>query len=364
MINSELSKHAILSQWIKENITSGTFSLGDKIPSENELASQFEYSRQTVRQAIGTLVAEGILVREQGSGTYVRIPSRKTSTDRTMRVGVITTYLDDYIFPNIIHGIEEVLTDNDFTLSLGITHNKPSDEENCLQQMMLSGVDGFIIEGTKSALPNANERLYSLLNEKNIPTVFINGYYSNYCDSYIVMDDVKASEMLTDILIQNGHTHIGGIFKSDDIQGLKRYEGLLKTTRANNIVLNDTSIIWYTTEDFRYLFDGSFDHVILERLKGITAVICYNDLVAAALIRLLKRNGQIVPEDISLVSFDNSFLAKQMVCNLTSVVFPFKKIGKLAAQLLLKRMSNPLISEKVMLEPTVKIRQSVKKIIN
>ncbi len=360
MTNKELSKHAAISEWIKENVINGNFAVGEKIPSENELASRFGFSRQTVRQAIGTLVAEGILLREQGSGTYVSKPIKNSSNIKTMRVGVITTYLDDYIFPSIIHGIEEVLTDNDYTLSLGITHNKPADEENCLQQMMQSGVDGLIIEGTKSALPNSNENLYNILREKNIPTVFINGYYSGYSDSYIVMDDVKAGGMLIDLLIQNGHTHIGGIFKSDDVQGLKRYEGILKTAKANNIVMDDTSIIWYTTEDFQYLFDGNFDKIVLDRLKGITAMVCYNDQVASALLRLLKRNGLTVPDDVSLVSFDNSFLAKQMVCNLTSIIYPSKKIGRLAAQLLLKCMNNPLLSEKIILEPSIKVRDSIK----
>jgi GntR family transcriptional regulator of arabinose operon len=362
MTNSEVSKHVALSQWIKDNINNGTYIVGEKIASENELASLFGYSRQTVRQAIGTLVSEGILVREQGSGTYVSIPKVKSPSEKTMRVGVITTYFDDYIFPSIIHGIEEVLTDNGYTLTLGITHNKPSNEENCLQQMMNSGVDGLIIEGTKSALPNANDKLYNELKEKNIPIVFINGYYSNHNDSYIVMDDVKSAEMLTDILIQHGHTHIGGIFKSDDIQGIKRYEGILKTAKANNIAINDTSIIWYTTEDFHYLFDGDFDTILLERLKDITAVVCYNDQVAAAFIRLLNRNGLTVPDDVSLVSFDNSFLAKQMVCNLTSIIYPSKKIGKKAAQLLCKRMSNPFYTENLKIEPTVKLRNSVKQL--
>lgn len=231
MNNNEISKHAALSQWIKTNITNNTFAPGDKIPSENELASKFGISRQTVRQAIGNLVSDGFLVREQGSGTFVSIPVKKIAVEKTMRVGVITTYLDDYVFPSIIHGIDEVLTGNGYTMTLGITHNKPSNEENCLLQMMQSGVDGLIVEGTKSALPNSNEALYKQLKEKNIPTVFINGYYSNYRDSYIVLDDIKAGEIVTDILIQNGHTQVGGIFKSDDLQGIRRYEGLLKTLK-------------------------------------------------------------------------------------------------------------------------------------
>ncbi len=360
MTNKEQSKHAALSQWIKENIANNTFKVGEKIPSENELASQFMISRQTVRQAIGTLVTEGILIREHGSGTYVSLPGKKISAGKTMRIGVITTYLDDYVFPSIIHGIEEVLTNNGYTLSLGITHNKPSDEEKSLIQMMQSGVDGLIVEGTKSALPNPNERLYEQLKEKNVPTVFINGYYRNYKDSYIILNDIKAGEMVTDILIENGHTSIGGIFKSDDFQGIKRYEGLLKSIKQNNLAINDTSIIWYTTEDFNYFFEGSMDKIILDRLNGVTGVVCYNDLVAAALMRLLKRNGLLVPEDISFVSFDNSFLAKHMVCNLTSIVYPAKKVGRKAAQVLLQNINDPQKPEHIKLKPFLKIRDSIR----
>ncbi len=363
MINNELSKHAVLSHWIKENIENNTFKIGEKIPSENELASRFMISRQTVRQAIGTLVAEGILVREHGSGTYVRLPGPKVSAEKTMRIGVITTYLDDYVFPGIIHGIEEILTNNGYTLSLGITHNKPADEENCLVQILQSGVDGLIVEGTKSALPNPNERFYEQIEEKRIPIVFINGYYRGYNGSCILLDDVKAGEMLTNILIENGHSLIGGIFKSDDQQGIGRYEGLLKSVKKNNLSVNDDSIIWYTTEDFNYFFEGRMDKIILDRLNGMTGVVCYNDLAAAALVRLLKRNGKAVPEDLSVVSVDNSFLAKQMVCNLTSIVYPAKKIGRKAAQLLLQHINHSKKPEQVILEPYMKIRDSVKKLI-
>ncbi len=361
MSNEKIAKHLLLSQWIKDNISNQTFLVGDKIPSENELSNLFGYSRQTVRQAIGNLVSEGILTREHGSGTYVNLkPLLKPNPSKTMRVGVITTYLDDYIFPSIIHGIEEVLTVNGYTMSLGITHNKPSNEENCLHSMIQTGVDGIIIEGTKTALPNMNESLYEELKERNIPTVFINGFNGSNVKSYVVMDDRKAGELALDYLNANGHTHIGGIFKSDDIQGIKRYEGLLKSLKKNNHTLHDNSMIWYTTEDFKYFFDGSMDKIIMERLKDVTAVVCYNDQVAAGLIKVLKRNHLSVPDDKSIISFDNSFLAKEMVCNLTSVIHPSKKIGKKAALILQKRMEDYSYEEEVILEPSLKIRESVK----
>lgn len=110
------------------------------------MASRFMISRQTVRQAIGTLVAEGILIREHGRGTYVNFPVKKEHADKTKRIGVITTYLDDYVFPGIIHGIEEVLTDSGYTMSWELLTISPPMRKIAPLQMMQSGVDAFIVE--------------------------------------------------------------------------------------------------------------------------------------------------------------------------------------------------------------------------
>jgi DNA-binding LacI/PurR family transcriptional regulator len=104
------------------------------------------------------------------------------------------------------------------------------------------------------------------------------------------------------------------------------------------------------------------DKIILDRLKEVTGVVCYNDLAAAALIRLLKRNNILVPEDISIVSVDNSFLAKELVCNLTSIIYPAKKIGRRAAQLLLQLITDPRRQDQIILDPNIKVRNSVKKL--
>lgn len=352
------SKHSRLSEWLRESIRNGTFPAGSRIPSENELAASFSYSRQTVRQAIGTLQAEGLLVRSRGSGTFVAKPL-KSAAPGTMRIGVITTYLDDYVFPGIIHGIEEVLTEKGYTMSLGITHNRQTDEENCLRSMLAGGMDGLIVEGTKSALPTGNGALYDELIKRGIPYVFINGYYGNRKDSCVVMNDVKAGEMLTKILADHGHKKIGGIFKSDDMQGIKRYQGVCSGARRLSLEMKDDSVLWYTTEDLPYYFDGSFDSFLLTRLTGCTAVVCYNDQIAASFLNLLLRNGLRVPEDISLVSFDNSSLAGEMACNLTSVIYPAQEIGRTAAGLLLRKMSDPSFVRQIKLEPEVVCRGSV-----
>ena len=109
-------KYQLLQQWLRDQINSGEYTANQQIPTELELAEQFGYSRQTIRQAISGLEQEGLLKRTPGRGTFVCQQNAgrvNRSESRTRRVGVLTTYLDDYIFPGIINGIKRVLSRHD-----------------------------------------------------------------------------------------------------------------------------------------------------------------------------------------------------------------------------------------------------------
>lgn len=352
-------KHEILSDWLSNQIVSGEFSVGDRIPSECELAEQFQISRQTVRRAVETLERKKLLKRTRGSGTYVTAPENSVIPN-TKSIGVIITYMNEYVFPSIIQGIHSVLTPAGYTMTLGITYNKTNNEAKTLETMLNSGISGLIIEGTKSALPNANLGLFKILHEQKIPIIFINGYYSDVCESYVVMDDVKAGEVALDFLVKKNHKKIAALFKSDDVQGLKRYEGVSKQISKYGMHIEDNAVIWFTSEDLEYFFEGKMDGIILNRLSDVTAVVCYNDEVAVSLIKLLERNGKRIPEDISIISFDNTLLANQEVYNLTSVTYYGEQIGQTAAQHLLKQIAGEEENCKVKLSPVLKLRQSVK----
>ena len=204
-------KYQLLQQWLRDQINSGEYTANQQIPTELELAEQFGYSRQTIRQAISGLEQEGLLKRTPGRGTFVCQQNAgrvNRSESRTRRVGVLTTYLDDYIFPGIINGIERVLSRHDYLFTLGLTHNKTLDEATALQKLLADGVDGLIIEGTKTALPTPNEGILQSFRDAGIPMVFINGCYDGANDSYVLMDDVQSGELLTQHLIDQGHTQM------------------------------------------------------------------------------------------------------------------------------------------------------------
>ena len=361
---AQLSKHQIVANWLREQIRTGAFTRGGRVPSEHTLAAQFGVSRQTVRQALSALEREGLLSRTRGSGTFVRsLPTAVCAGPSSAApVGVVMTYLDDYVFPGILQGIDEVLTQNGLLFALGITYNKQRNEENALRQMLQAGISGLIIEGTKSALPNANVALFDALRARGVPIVFLNGCYNTFDDSYVVIDDVRSGELLAEYLYSQGHRSIGGIFKSDDIQGLKRYEGVLYACRRLGIRMDDDSVLWYTTEDIDTLFSGALDTVLLSRLAGVTGAVCYNDQIAANLICLLRRNGKQVPQDLSVASFDDSPLAQPMLYNLTSAVYPSREMGRTAAQVLLRRIRGAQSCEKMKLPAALAIRGSVQKL--
>ena len=356
-----LMKHRQISQWIQDSILSGQFRPGDRLPSEFALAQQFDASRQTVRHATDELVKKGVVTRLRGSGTYV---SKKVGSNglENKRVGVITTYIDDYVFPGIIRGIESTLTPLGYSLSLGITRDSHTEEAACLKRIIDDGICGLIIEATKSAIPSPNLSLFEQLRAKNIPMIFLNGYYRELTQCGVFQDDVVTGRLLTEQLIKYGHTKIAAIFKSDDLQGLKRFEGMQQALYAANLSVEDRRIVWYTTEDVHDYFSGKLDSFILNRFGDATALVCYNDQIAASVCEMLKRNGRSVPKDISIVSFDNSPLAADTAYCLTSSIYPSTEIGTTAANLLLRCLRDQNYREHIRLQPEIAFRPSICKI--
>ena len=134
------AKYRFLVDTIKEKIKNGEYEPGERMESENTLSDQFGYSRQTVRQALSVLEQEGLIERRRGSGTYISSESRRTP--RGNSIAIVTTYISDYIFPTIIRGIEETLTNAGYDLTLNVTNNHVEEEARILQSLISRRVDG------------------------------------------------------------------------------------------------------------------------------------------------------------------------------------------------------------------------------
>lgn len=327
-------KYLEVIKWVKAEIEQGALQVGDRLQSENELGEKFSLSRQTIRQATSILESEGILERRRGSGTYVA-SDRIVPRVMTMNIGVITTYLDDYLFPSVIKGIDQVLTQNGYSMQLSITYNKVENEMQILQSMLEKGVDGLIIEPTKSGLPNLNADLYKQIKKMGIPCIFIHAYYQGMNFPYVAMDDYGCGKAAAFYLMEKNHKKIAGIFKSDDMQGHIRYAGCASGLKKEKLVMHEENIMWFTTEDLKSAFIETFEQRVINCVEGCSAVVCYNDQVALKVTEIFQKYHKQVPEDISMISFDNSDLATRGCVALTTFSHPKAELGKVAAEHLL-----------------------------
>lgn len=357
------AKYEEIVDWVQGKIRKKELLEGFRLESENELTKIFGVSRQTVRHAISILENRGLVERRRGSGTFITIPNTKEENrEKTMRVAVVTTYVNEYIFSPIMQEIEKVLSKAGYDMQVAFTNNSIEKEGFIFKSLLKNiNVDGIIVEATKSALPNPNEAIYSKIMDQGIPIVFINSYYKNIDAPHVSMNDKLASKLATEHLLQCGHQKIGGIFKADDGQGPLRYEGYVEALQQAEIKVKGERIAWIDTEGLRNKKD--YFPWILQRLKDCTACVCYNDEVANILVSQCLEHGIRVPEDFSIIGIDDSELAKFCEVPLTSVKNPIHKLGQVAGKSIIELIEGNEIEKVIELDPEVVIRNSVR-IIN
>jgi GntR family transcriptional regulator of arabinose operon len=356
-----MAKYQEIADELKQKIIQQEYDLNTAIPSELKLQEIYSVSRHTIRQAIAVLVNEGYLRKEKGSGTYVdnRYQSKNEPVNKTKTIGVITTYISDYIFPTIIRGIENELRKSDYSLLLVSTNNDHQLEKECLEKMINYGVDGLIVEPTKSNQYNPNLALYVSLREQGIPMVMINAAYEELDASFIGLDDVKVGFMATEYLIKNGHKNLLFITKIDDLQGKYRMKGFISACEQYNVSFLTENIITFTTENREEIVGR-----VLSRLKeepDLSGIICYNDQIASLLFGQLNKNGYKIPEDISMIGADDSSLSYLQSEGLTTLAHPKEKLGRDAANWMIKTIEEGKEQPNIVYEPVLIERETVAK---
>jgi GntR family transcriptional regulator of arabinose operon len=361
-MNSQSPKYLQLKEEILSWIVAGRYRPDDKLPSENELAEQFSLSRQTVRQSIGELVQEGWLAREQGKGTFVSRQSttghRRPTGNRT--VGIITTSISDYIFPSIVRGVEAALKARGYRLLLSSTYNRKDKERESLEMMLSYPVSGLIVEPTKSAEGNPNFDNYLALEDHGIPLLMINETYPDLAYPCLRVDDDAGGFMAANYILELGHRKVAGIFKTDDLQGVRRMKGFIRACREQRLSPEESTIVRYSTEDKGERPQQMLREMLLSD-NPPTALVCYNDQLAVSLLDTIRGIGLRIPEDLSIIGYDDSFLATATEIKLTTIEHPKSGLGEKAASLLvaqLEKGSGVSVSKETLYAPKLVVRHS------
>lgn len=329
-------KYFTLMEELKEEIISGRIQPGEKLPSENQFTVQYSLSRHTVRKALSLLEQEGYIEACHGKGTFCSEKMRHMKKSRN--IAVVTTYISDYIFPRLIQGIDNVLSEQGYSIILKNTGNSRQKEAKCLEELLQKDIDGLIIEPSKSQLSCRHPGLYENLEKYQIPYIFIQGIYTEMKDKpHILMDDTRGGYLVTKYLLEQGHRRITGFFKADDIQGIQRHKGYVRALQEAGIPYDPDLVVWFHTEDRR----SKPSMMVKEMVKTGSlphGIVCYNDQIAVQVIESLEDCGLQVPKDISVTGYDNSLYA-QRGTGITTIAHPQERLGEMAAELILEKIN-------------------------
>ena len=333
------AKYENLADLLRQDVARIAAEGGDRLPTEHELAREYSVSRQTVRHALQLLEDEELIERRQGSGSYIRQDPNRNSMKQ---IAVITTFIDNYIFPTILHDVQSVFHSKGYSTLIYSTENEASEEREILLSLLKKDISAVLIEGSKTNFPTPNVDLFAEFRERKIPLLFMHGAYSNITDFPSIIDDnFGGGNQLGRYLLKRGCRNIGGIFKFDDIQGPSRYHGLLTALLESGAKVSDRFFCWYGTDERKSIMSGiSNDH--LEKFlakaaseKTLDALVCYNDEIASVAVKYLLARGCRIPEDIKIVSFDNSFYSQIGPVTITSLGHGKSRMGIEAAAMLL-----------------------------
>ena len=297
MAENGKAKYYALMEEMKTDILSGKIRPGEKLPSENQLSVRYGLSRHTVRKALGILAGDGYIESFQGKGTFCADVLRQIHG--TGNIAVVTTYISDYIFPRLIQGIDEVLSDNGYSIILKNTGNSRQKEARFLEELISKGIDGLIIEPSKSELLCRHVSLYETLDKYQIPYIFIQGLYTEMQEKpHILMDDAGGGYLVTKHLLDSGRRNIAGFFKADDRQGIERHKGYVKALQEHGIAYDPDKVVWFHTEDRREKPALMVRNMVRQN-SFPDGIVCYNDQIAVQVMEELERQGKKIPEDVA-----------------------------------------------------------------
>ena len=307
----------------------------DKLPGERTLAKEFGFSYMTIRKAIDNLVSEGVLYKVPTKGAFVA--DRKSAKKKTNIIGYfldnsIVAGLTSPYYSLIFNSLEKAARKHGYSLTYFSDYGDTSSLKN------LHRLDGVIA----SCFPRIENIIQDFHNQ--VPTVVIDNSSSDKTIPSIIIDNFNAISDAVDYLYQLGHKRIGFITGLEDSDvGKNRYAGYLNGLTSNGLK-HDDRLVFKGNFTFESGLEGA--NYFLSLKNPPTAILCANDSMAIAAVSKLIQEGISVPDDISIVGFDDIPFASQIHPPLTTIAAPIDKIAELAVNMLVAQIQNKEIDNK------------------
>jgi LacI family transcriptional regulator len=278
------------------------------------------------RERVSAIVRElGYVANRQARG----LKGSKTNT-----IGILVPDLGTGYIGEIMHGVDAELALHELDLMLFTTHRAAIKEANYVANMVQGMVDGLLL-----VLPRNPADYVGSLSQRNFPFVLIDHQGTGNPCPGVGATNWQGAYNATEYLIKLGHKRIGFITGSMDLgAAIDRLDGYQAALKANHLPV-----------DAKLINNGSFHQTdgyagaraLLDLVEPPTAIFASNDLMAMGAMDAVRSRGLSVPEDISILGFDDIPQAELVRPSLTTVRQPLKQMGGLAAQMLIDKLKSP-----------------------
>ena len=311
---------------MKRLILTKTYQVGDKVPSEKELAEEYGVSRITSKKALDLLSAEGVIVRKPGRGSFVADPNGETAADkkalvqvgeytgkidREKMIGLVITDFSESYGTRLVYSMEQYSRENDCFLVLRRTFGDQDNEELSIQKLRNLGVNGLIVFPAQGQYFNA-EILKLVI--ARFPLVLIDRKLKGVAAASISTDNLGAAVEAVEYLFDLGHTNISLISPppQDTTAVEERIEGFVQAHAGRGIAVDKELWISDVTATLPSAFNESNIEQEINRIMvhlkehpSITAFFAIEYNIALLAKVAAERIGLRVPEDLSIICFDS-----------------------------------------------------------
>ncbi|WP_071130905.1 GntR family transcriptional regulator [Enterococcus timonensis] len=327
---------------LEADILSGKRPVATQVPTEKELSQQYQVSRITSKRALNELETLGLIERVQGRGSFVKAPEKIFSPAK--KILFILPFANDLSLGNFNLGLEPVLQEQGYTLLLG-TYDL-LEQQNI--EKMTHEFAGLIYYPDQTQTHLA---LLFALQNISFPVVILDKEIHELNLPTIVSDNFSGGFLACQALLDAGHEKIAYLFGSQKHgqTARNRYLGYLSAlTHRKNFF--QTGIDWYVEPE---------NLLSTLRNEQITGLVCENDLLAMRISQQLKNEGARLPEDFSVVGFDDIQASRYLDPPLTTIQQDFSRLGETAGETLLEiiHQGHPLALKKIPV--SLVVRQSI-----
>ena len=274
--------------------------------------------------------------------------ARSLRNRRTLSIGILVPDLGEAYHNQIVNGIGDHLMDSGYFYFTAHHRHKRHLIEEYTQMLLGRGVEGLIAIDTRLDHPFP------------VPAVDVAGHRPVEGVTNVVLDHRLAAVLILEHLRSLGHHRIvfvrGQTFSAD---AEERWRNLMEVAREKGIPVGPELVIQLTSDTHSPGLGYPVVQQLLARKAQFTAVVAFNDMSAIGIIRALQDVNIRVPQDVSIVGFDDIETAAFTVPRLTTVRQPLSEMGRIAAQCVLNRLhETEKFRQEIMVEPSFVVRES------